>query len=170
MSTEYPRTIALLARRSRSFIMRGGVYYSTKPPKPDKFRNSRSANWQSTGKQKPASEKWITCKRGSAKHSVKDNHVFLWKKCYFQPRAQPKPPNRSRWNFAWLIMSVRLRDVSKMVAISWLEAAHKQVKYNLKNFSYTIPYFTSLPYLFFFSSSTGLTDLHAWWLKQRGLL
>jgi hypothetical protein len=36
--------------------------------------------------------------------------------CDFQAPAKPKPLSRSRWNFAWLIKSARLRDVQK-----WLE-------------------------------------------------
>jgi hypothetical protein len=47
-------------------------------------------------------------------------------------------------------MSAMLRDVPKMVAIVWLEAAPHIGEFNLKNFSYyTLPYFT-LP--LFFSS------------------
>ena len=38
----------------------------------------------------------ITCKRGSAKHSVKDDHAFLWEHAIFRYPAQPKPLNRSR--------------------------------------------------------------------------
>jgi hypothetical protein len=56
--------------------------------------------------------------------------------CDFQAPAQPKPLNRSRCNFVRLIMSVRLRDVSKIIVIGWLEAAPQIGKYNLKNFSY----------------------------------
>jgi hypothetical protein len=64
----------------------------------------------------------IACKRGSAKHNVKDDHAFLWKHAIFSacPAEISQPINMK---FCTKIMSVRLRDVPNMVAIGCLEAA-----------------------------------------------
>jgi hypothetical protein len=59
-------------------------------------------------------ERVITCERGSAKHSVKDDHAFPWKHAIFRhlPSRNPSTDQNAR-----LIMSERLRDVPKIVII-----------------------------------------------------
>jgi hypothetical protein len=70
----------------------------------------------------PIPKRYITCNRGSAKHSVRTTTLSM-ETCDFQASAQPKPLNRSKYNFTKLTTSARLRDVPKMVAIGWLEVA-----------------------------------------------
>ena len=72
--------------------------------------------------------------------------------CDFQVSAQPKPLNRSRWNFARLIRSASLRDVPKMVWISWLGAA-PQIG---ETYTSTFVLFLTLPYFTFFYSCMPL--------------
>jgi hypothetical protein len=36
-------------------------------------------------------ERVVTCKRGSAKHSVKDDHAFLWKHAIFRRLPSRNP-------------------------------------------------------------------------------
>jgi hypothetical protein len=55
----------------------------------------------------------------------------------------------------------------RLESVGW-RRPHRWVKYNLKQFSYY-----TLPYIFFLTivyGKNGLTDLHARWLKRRGLL
>jgi hypothetical protein len=48
----------------------------------------------------------ITCKRGSAKHCVKDDFAFIWKLLKFWVPPEPRPLDRSRRNSAnWLCCS-----------------------------------------------------------------
>jgi hypothetical protein len=92
----------------------------------------------------------------------------------FQAPAQLKPLNWWKLNFAGLITLVTLRNVPKMVAIGWREAATQIGEiYSQKLFLlYTLPYST-LPVKFLLvslCSKNGLTDLHERWLKRRELL
>jgi hypothetical protein len=111
-----------------------------------------------------------SCSRASAAalSTVLRTTTLPMETCDFQAPAHPKPLSRSRWNFERLIMSVRLRDVPKMLAIDWLEAAPQIGEiYNVKHFSYY-----TLHYLFFLViaySKNGWTDLHAQWFKRPDL-
>jgi hypothetical protein len=110
---------------------------------------SHSVRWRSRSQH-------ITCKRGSAKLCVKRDYAFLYGIIRFSAPAQPKPLNRSVWNFARLIMSARLPDMPNIVWIGWLGAAPQigeLVKYNLKSFLTTL----YLACYFLFSCQTRQT-------------
>ena len=97
----------------------------------------------------------ITCKRGSAKHSVKDDHALIpMGTCDFQVSPQPKPLNRSRWNFARLITSASLRDVPKMVLIGWLGAAPQIGEIQPQNSYNTLLYL----FLFLYASTAQTAE------------
>jgi hypothetical protein len=101
---------------------------------------------------------------------VKDDHTFLWQHTIFayMPNWNPSTDQYEILH-NWLVRY-------DLICKKWLESVgcerlHKWVEYNLKNFShYSLPYIT-LPYLVFLVNlfHRGLTDLHARWLKRRGL-
>ena len=64
----------------------------------------------------------ITCKRGSAKHSVKDDHAFLWEHAIFRylPAETPQP---IKMKFCTIDYVDEIRRYAKMVGIGWLGAA-----------------------------------------------
>jgi hypothetical protein len=91
----------------------------------------------------------ITCKRGSAKHSVKDDHAFLWKNSIFRHLPSRNPSTDQVGNFTRLIMSASISDVPKMVGISWLEAAPQIGEIQLQKLYLLYISFLTLPDLFY---------------------
>jgi hypothetical protein len=48
-------------------------------------------HWLALPRCRVMNEQPITCKRGSAKHSVKDDHAFLWKHAIFMHLPSQNP-------------------------------------------------------------------------------
>ena len=86
----------------------------------------------------------ITCKRVSAKHSVKDDHAFLWKHAIFGYLPSRNPSTDQDENLHdWLRRRAYLMCQKWFESVGW-GRPHTWVKYNLKNFS-----ISTLLYLFF---------------------
>jgi hypothetical protein len=72
--------------RSRAFGSGRGQFWPIAIDRP-----TSPYNIASTSVQQVIVTSAITCKRGSAKHSVKDDHAFLWKHAIFSHLSSRNP-------------------------------------------------------------------------------
>lgn len=81
--------------------------------------------------------KFFTCKRGAAELIVTGNFTCLWETCNFRLPAENKPIDRSMWQFAYLIASIRSSNQMclKMFRIGWQGTALQICEYALCHFS-----------------------------------
>ena len=130
---------------------------------------------QTQRRSKQATQQACTCKRGSAEHSVKDDHAFLWEQAIFRYLPSRNPPtDQVEILHDWLVSKPTWCAKNGCNRLARGGPTHRWNITSTFVLYFTLLYLTLLYFTFFFLvslySPNGWTDLYAQWLKRRGLL